>query len=76
MGFPVVGWVNERRRDLNGGSVDLFSDMPDSIGAGGVVGEVGVGGSVFCFSAPSVPGSAVDASGMVCCSAATGATGV
>ena len=70
VGFPVVGWVNDRTRDLNGRSEEGCSDVP---GAEGPDGEVGVGGSVFWVSAATVPGSAVDASGMVCCSAATGA---
>jgi len=74
-GLPIVGCVNERTTDLNGRSVELFSDVADSIGAVGLVGEVGVEGSVLCISAASVPGSAVDASGIVCCSAATGAAG-
>ena len=73
VGFPVVGWVKDRTRDLNGRSEEGCSDVPASPGADGPDGEVDVGGSVFWVSAATVPGRAVDASGMVCCSAATGA---
>jgi hypothetical protein len=38
----------------------------------GWLGEEGLTGSAFCSSAPGVPGSAVEASGMVCCSDMSG----
>lgn len=40
--------MNERTRDLNGGSVEGFSDGPDSPSTVGLVGDAGVIGSVFC----------------------------
>ena len=61
--------VNDFTTDLKGDSVEVVvgSEGSDSPLKAGWLGEEGLTGSAFCSSAPAVPGSAVEASGMVCC---------